>query len=117
MNPPQDWPKFYIETYGCQMNEYDSLIAQNILEKNNASRVDTPEEANLILLNTCAIRENAHEKIYNRLRSLMYLHKKGIKIGILGCMAQNLKEDLLYENLPIDFFDGAPMLSGVSLSN
>ena len=102
--------RFYIETYGCQMNEYDSLIAQNILEKSQARRVHTPEEAHLILLNTCAIRENAHEKIYNRLRSLEYLHKKGIKIGILGCMAQNLKEDLLYENLPIDFLMGPDAL-------
>ncbi len=97
---------FFIETYGCQMNEYDSLIAQNILEKNKAVRVAQADQADMILLNTCAIRENAHEKVYNRLRSLEYLQKKGAKIGVLGCMSQNLKEDLLYENLPIDFILG-----------
>ena len=88
------------------MNEYDSMIAQNILEKNKATRVTKPEQADMILLNTCAIRENAHEKVYNRLRSLEYLHKRGVKVGVLGCMSQNLKEDLLYENLPIDFILG-----------
>ena len=97
---------FYIETYGCQMNEYDSMIAQNILETDRAKRVSKPDEADMILLNTCAIRENAHEKVYNRLRSLEHLHKRGAQIGVLGCMSQNLKEDLLYENLPIDFVMG-----------
>ena len=102
--------KFFIETYGCQMNEYDSLIVQNILEKNKVVRVTQADQANMILLNTCAIRENAHEKVYNRLRSLEYLRKKGAKIGVLGCMSQNLKEDLLYENLPIDFIVGPDSL-------
>ncbi len=105
-NTSQKTPTFYIETYGCQMNSYDSMIACSILSKNKAIKVSRPEEADMILLNTCAIRENAHTKIYNRLRSLEYLHRKGAKIGILGCMAQNLKKDILNQCLPIDFIIG-----------
>ena len=97
---------FYIETYGCQMNEYDSLIAEKILNRNDSVKVDDPNQANLILLNTCAIRENAHEKVFNRLRSLEHLHKAGAQVGVLGCMVQNLREDVLYQNLPIDFILG-----------
>ena len=97
---------FYIETYGCQMNEYDSLIAEKILNRNDSVKVDDPNLANLILLNTCAIRENAHEKVFNRLRSLEHLHKAGAQVGVLGCMVQNLREDVLYQNLPIDFILG-----------
>jgi tRNA-2-methylthio-N6-dimethylallyladenosine synthase len=101
--------QFYIETYGCQMNEYDSLLAQKILE-GSAGQTRNINEADIILLNTCAIRENAHQKIYNRLRELGRLHKQGARIGILGCMAQNLREDLLYENLPVDFIVGPDAL-------
>ena len=98
--------KFFIETYGCQMNEYDSMIANRILDDQSGVKVQTPEEADLILINTCAIRENAHTKVYNRLRSMEHLHKKGAKIGILGCMGQNLRDELLYQNLPLDFILG-----------
>ena len=101
--------QFYIETYGCAMNEYDSLLAGKILEQ-NAVQTQSAEEADVILLNTCAIRENAHQTVYNRLKELGHLHKGGAKIGILGCMAQNLREDLLYENLPIDFIMGPDAL-------
>lgn len=106
-----DIPKkqFYIETYGCAMNEYDSLLAGKILEQNGEQTSDA-KAADLILLNTCAIRENAHQTIYGRLKELGHLHKGGAKIGILGCMAQNLREDLLYENLPIDFIMGPDAL-------
>ena len=101
--------QFYIETYGCAMNEYDSLLAGKILEQ-NAVQTQSAAEADVILLNTCAIRENAHQTVYNRLKELGHLHKGGAKIGILGCMAQNLREDLLYENLPIDFIMGPDAL-------
>lgn len=88
------------------MNVYDSLLAQKMLESADAQKVTEPGEADLILLNTCAIRENAHTKIYNRLRELQRFHTRGAKVGVLGCMAQNLKEDLLYEDLPVDFIMG-----------
>jgi tRNA-2-methylthio-N6-dimethylallyladenosine synthase len=106
--------RFYIETYGCQMNEYDSLLAAKILEE-NATRTNEPSEADIILLNTCAIRENAHQKVYNRLREFGHLHKRGAQIGVLGCMAQNLREDLLYENLPVDFIMGPDELRKLRL--
>ncbi len=101
--------QFYIETYGCAMNEYDSLLAGKILGQ-SAQQTQSAEDADVILLNTCAIRENAHQTVYNRLKELGHLHKRGAKIGILGCMAQNLREDLLYENLPIDFIMGPDAL-------
>jgi hypothetical protein len=105
--------QFYIETYGCQMNEYDSLLAGKILES-NATQTASAAEADIILLNTCAIRENAHQKVYNRLRELSRFHKAGAKVGILGCMAQNLREDLLYENLPVDFIMGPDALRNLA---
>ncbi|RME88906.1 MAG: tRNA (N6-isopentenyl adenosine(37)-C2)-methylthiotransferase MiaB [Candidatus Hydrogenedentota bacterium] len=92
------------------MNEYDSLILTKLLEKENGISTRTPEQADLIVLNTCAVREKAHTKVYNRLRSLEYLQKKGKKIGVIGCMAQNLREELLYENLPLDFIAGPDSL-------
>lgn len=91
------------------MNEYDSLLAGKIMEQ-DARPTPNAADADIILLNTCAIRENAHQKIYSRLRELSHLHKRGAKIGILGCMAQNLREDLLYENLPVDFIMGPDAL-------
>lgn len=105
--------QFYIETYGCQMNEYDSLLAGKILES-NARQTPDPAAADIILLNTCAIRENAHQRVYNRLRELSRFHKRGAKVGVLGCMAQNLREDLLYENLPIDFIMGPDALRNLA---
>lgn len=101
--------RFYIETYGCAMNEYDSMLAGKIMEQDSVQTAK-PDDADVILINTCAVRENAHQKVYNRLRELSRFHKKGAKVGVLGCMAQNLREDLLYENLPVDFVMGPDAL-------
>ncbi|HNZ43054.1 MAG TPA: tRNA (N6-isopentenyl adenosine(37)-C2)-methylthiotransferase MiaB [Bacteroidales bacterium] len=92
---------FYIETYGCQMNFSDSEIVASILTKENFSEAATPEDAGLILLNTCSIRENAEQRIFNRLRHLKSLKKKnkGLMIGILGCMAERLKEQLFEDGI------------------
>ena len=91
--------KVYIETYGCQMNEYDSEIVKTILKKNDYEFVNDPEKAQVLFLNTCSVRENAHQKVRQRINVLKKLKKsnRDIVIGILGCMAQNLRDELLVD--------------------
>lgn len=100
--------RLYVETYGCQMNEYDSGLVRSILGEAGYSRAEKVDDAGVILLNTCAIREKAHEKVYNRLHALGHLKRKDPRtvIGILGCMAQNLGDDLFAQGLPVDFVMG-----------
>ena len=100
--------RYYIETYGCQMNVYDSELVKDQLCKIGYSQTDDIESANLIFLNTCAIREKAEETVHNRLNSIEYLKKRNpeLLIGILGCMAQNLKDDLLVNKPYVDIILG-----------
>ncbi len=100
--------QLYLESYGCQMNEYDSGLVRSILAEQGYSSTKRPENAQLIMLNTCAIRERAQERIYGRLESFIPLKKKrpGLVIGILGCMAQNIGDDLFAMGLPVDFVMG-----------
>ena len=88
--------KVYLETYGCQMNEYDSELIRSILTSQNYELVQAKDSADVVLLNTCAIRENAHQKIYHRLDELKGQKRRGEiqVVGVLGCMAQNLRKDL-----------------------
>ncbi len=90
------------------MNEYDSELVAGILENQNYIRTDAADEAELILLNTCSVREHAEEKVHARLSNLKFLKKKNPKviIGVLGCMAQNLKEDLLRTKPYVDVILG-----------
>jgi tRNA-2-methylthio-N6-dimethylallyladenosine synthase len=99
----------YVETYGCQMNEYDSELVKSILARRGHRLIDSFEGADVVLINTCAIRERAHQKIYGRLQRLKRAHatrKGGLTIGVLGCMAQNLKQDLLDGHDQVDFVAG-----------
>ena len=100
--------KYFVETYGCQMNEYDSELVSSILVELGYSKSNKIEEADAIFLNTCAIREKAQETVHNRLDSLAYLkkQKKHLIIGVLGCMAQNLKNDLLESKPYVDIILG-----------
>lgn len=100
--------KLYIESYGCQMNFADSEIVASILRENGFATTSKKEEAELILLNTCAIRENAEQKVRNRLVQLTPLKKqnKNLKIGVLGCMAERLKTKLLEEEKMVDMVVG-----------
>ena len=70
--------KVYIETYGCQMNEYDSELVRSILDNEGHAFTSDERAAQVILLNTCAIRENAHSKIFHRLQQLKYVKAKSI---------------------------------------
>lgn len=100
--------KVYIETYGCQMNEYDSDIVRSFLKRGEYALAAGPEEAGVILLNTCAVREHAHQRIYGRLDQFRRLKAKqpGLVIGVLGCMAQNLQEDLVERRRLVDLVAG-----------
>jgi tRNA-2-methylthio-N6-dimethylallyladenosine synthase len=100
--------KFYIESYGCAMNFSDSEIVASILNKEGYELSKNPEEANLILINTCSIRDKAEQTIRKRLK-LFNKYKKNtneLKIGILGCMAERLKEKLLIEEKIVDLVVG-----------
>jgi len=100
--------KVYIETYGCQMNEYDTELVKTILKKNDYNFTDVPEEAEVIFLNTCSVRENAHDKVHQRLSVFRQLRKKNknLVMGVLGCMAQNLRKDLLEKQVGVDIVAG-----------
>jgi len=94
--------KIFLETFGCQMNEYDSELIRSILRSHQHTFVEQLDQAEVALLNTCAIRENAHERIYHRLDDLKgrKRRQKNLVVGVLGCMAQNLRQELA-EHAPI----------------
>lgn len=100
--------KFYIESYGCQMNFSDSEIVASILFESGFGLTKNFEEADLILLNTCAIRDNAEQRVRNRLKELKIVkkNKPDALIGMLGCMAERLKTDLLEEEKLLDIVCG-----------
>lgn len=100
--------KIFIETYGCQMNFSDSEIVASILTAEGFDNTHNISDADIILLNTCSIRENAEQRIRKRLQNLRSLKKKnpGLKIGLLGCMAERLKEELLVEENSLDIIAG-----------
>ena len=99
--------RVYLETFGCQMNEYDSELVRSLLKGHGYAFTDTKESADVILMNTCAIRENAHNKVYGHLADLKAIKRqRPLVIGILGCMAQNLKKELLDRGAPVDVLVG-----------
>ncbi len=98
--------KVFIETYGCQMNVYDTELVKSILLKNQFGITDSEKQADIVMLNTCSVRDNANRKIYNRVHEIKQRNKNTM-IGILGCMATNFKTDLLdNKKLHIDFIAG-----------
>ncbi len=103
-----DCKRVYIETYGCQMNFADSEIVGAILLKNNHQITNDLADADVVLINTCAIRDNAEQRIHKRLGELRAVKKRkpALKIGILGCMAERLKEQLLGDDIPVDLVVG-----------
>jgi len=93
--------KLYIETYGCQMNINDSEIIAGIMQLHNYEITENAKEADLILINTCSIRDNAEQRIMGRLGYFRELkgYKSSLKVGLVGCMAERLKEKLLNEDV------------------
>ena len=107
-DPTQYKKLFYIESYGCQMNFSDSEIVASILNKEGFGATRNFEEADLVLLNTCSIREKAEQTVRKRLTEFkkIKLAKPGMLIGMLGCMAERLKSKLLEEEKLVDLVVG-----------
>jgi tRNA-2-methylthio-N6-dimethylallyladenosine synthase len=94
-------PTLYIETFGCQMNVADTELIVGTLGAHGYARVDSPDAADVILLNTCAIREHAEQRVLGRLGALArHKRRAGVKLGLTGCMAQHLR-DRLREQAPL----------------
>ena len=102
-----DRPKVYIETYGCQMNVNDSEVILSILQDEGYALTDNIDEANIILANTCSIRDNAEQRVWGRIDQFRLQKRKrsGVIIGIVGCMAERLKTRLL-EGHEVDLVAG-----------
>ncbi|MDR1527622.1 MAG: tRNA (N6-isopentenyl adenosine(37)-C2)-methylthiotransferase MiaB [Dysgonamonadaceae bacterium] len=92
--------KLFIETYGCQMNVADSEVVASILQMDGFEPTEKMEEADLILVNTCSVRDNAEQKVLSRLQYFQSLKKKkkNLIVGVLGCMAERVKEELIREH-------------------
>ena len=101
--------KMYIESYGCQMNFSDSEIVASVLSREGFRTTKTLEEADLVLINTCSIRDKAEQTVRNRLKYFQSVKKKYNKkmtVGVLGCMAERLKEKLLDQEKLVDIVVG-----------
>ena len=98
--------KLFIETYGCQMNVADSEVVASVMQMAGYETCDKAEEADAVFLNTCSVRDNAEQKIYHRLEALGAVkRKRPLIIGVLGCMAERVQQDLL-ENHGADLVAG-----------
>jgi tRNA-2-methylthio-N6-dimethylallyladenosine synthase len=105
---PMSSRKLYIETYGCQMNVVDSEVVVAILQQHNYELTEELNEADLVLVNTCSIRENAEQRVRSRLKEFSQIKRKneGVSVGIIGCMAERLKEKLLEDESMVDLVVG-----------
>lgn len=91
----------YIETYGCQMNVADSEVVASIMQMDGYALTENPDEAHAILINTCSVRDNAEQKVLNRLEYYNALRRKSgrkVAIGVLGCMAERVQEELIHRH-------------------
>ena len=100
--------KLYLESYGCQMNFADSEVVASIMSQEGYETTPTQEDADVVLLNTCAIRDNAEQRVRNRLTHFQKSKKDNpnLVIGVLGCMAERLKSNLLEEEKLVDLVAG-----------
>ncbi|MRT94183.1 tRNA (N6-isopentenyl adenosine(37)-C2)-methylthiotransferase MiaB [Ancylomarina sp. 16SWW S1-10-2] len=100
--------KLFMETYGCQMNVADSEVVAAIMEHDGFERTDERSEADVILINTCSVRENAEQRVRGRVQGLNTLKKKNPKllVGVIGCMAERLGEKLFEQEKNVDIIVG-----------
>lgn len=100
--------KVYIETYGCQMNSVDSELVVSIMKEHGYGLASKIDDADIILINTCSIRDNAEQRIWGRLNELKGMKRKrrGIIVGVIGCMAERLKDSLLENGKTVDIVVG-----------
>ena len=100
--------KLFIETYGCQMNAGDSEIVVSIMQEHGYRYTENINEADIVLINTCSIRDNAEQRIWGRLSAMRQLkkHKPSLLVGIIGCMAERLKEQLIEKGTGVDIVAG-----------
>ncbi|TVR29487.1 MAG: tRNA (N6-isopentenyl adenosine(37)-C2)-methylthiotransferase MiaB [Balneolaceae bacterium] len=100
--------RFYIETYGCQMNFADSEVVNSILIEDGMTPVQTAEEADVIFVNTCSIRENAETRVWNRLKEFRSLKKEKdhLTVGVLGCMAERIRDQIIDQEKLVDIVVG-----------
>lgn len=97
--------KFYIETYGCQMNVADSEVVAAIMQTTDSEITDNIGDADIVILNTCSIRDNAEQKVQHRLQELGGKRKQGKIIGVIGCMAERIGDELV-RDYGVDFVAG-----------
>jgi len=104
----EELQKVFIETYGCQMNVNDSEVVASILKANGYEITEELEQADVVLVNTCSIRENAETRVFGRLDNFKQYKKKkpSLLVGVLGCMAERLKESLLEDQRAVDLVVG-----------
>ena len=100
--------KLFIETYGCQMNAGDSEIVVSIMQEHGYRYTENINEADIVLINTCSIRDNAEQRIWGRLSAMRQLKKRkpSLLVGIIGCMAERLKEQLIEKGTGVDIVAG-----------
>ncbi|HTL06180.1 MAG TPA: tRNA (N6-isopentenyl adenosine(37)-C2)-methylthiotransferase MiaB [Gemmatimonadales bacterium] len=98
--------RVYLETYGCQMNVADSELMLGLLARNGYQQTDTPEDADVLLVNTCAVRDNAEQRVIGRVGELMRYKRRGTVLGVVGCMAQRLGPVLLEKVPRVDLVVG-----------
>lgn len=89
--------RVYVETYGCQMNEYDSKVIADLLRASGHELIQRPDDAQAVVLNTCAVRERAERRVLGRLRHLRGIAGREAVLGVVGCVAQRLGDSLLRE--------------------
>src|SRR5437879_12186704 len=106
-------PRIYIETYGCQMNVSDSELMFGVLAREGYVRTDDPALADVLLVNTCAVRDHAEQKVFSRLGELKQYKRRGDVLGVVGCMAQRLGARLLERVPQVDLVIGPDGFRGL----